>query len=600
MTILSTQRLGAAVLGMLSLVLVASAGAATPPPAPSVTTGPLTSVTPTSATVSGSVNPNGSPATWYVDYGETTSYGSKSASMNAGSGTTAVNVSATLNGLSAGTTYHYRFVASNTGGTAQGADAILSTPSAPGATTAAATGVASTTATLNGTVEPNGRDTTWNFEYGTSTSYGTKTPAQDAGAGTSPVNVSVPISGLKTGKTYHFRLDATSDAGTTKGPDLTFTTVSVPTVATGAATSVGSTTAKLNGSVNPNGQAATWYFEYGTTTSYGAKTAVKSAGSGTSASSVSASLAGLAPSTTYHFRIDAVNAAGTALGNDQSFTTTGPPIAQTGAAQAVASTTATVTGTVYPRGGSTSWYFEYGTTTKYGSKTASKSAGASATTGVSVNAALAGLLAGTTYHYRLVAVSRSGTSDGADLTFSTMQAVTLRAAATQVVFGHYVTLSGTASAAQPGITVTILAQPFGTASLVPVSTVLTGAGGGWSYPAKPTILTTYQAMVPGGSSSTVMVGVAPALSLHRITNGRLATVAAASTSFAGRVVQLQRLAHGRWVTVRRARLSSRSGAVFSVRVLPHGTSRVRIAMSVNAAGPGYLAGFSRTITIHRG
>src|SRR5437016_6227711 len=89
--------------------------------------------------------------------------------------------------------------------------------SAPGAVTGAATNLSASSATLDGTVNPNGRATTWYFEYGASTSYGSNTPSQNAGSGTTPVNVSAPLSGLRTGVVYHFRLVATNSAGTGRG-----------------------------------------------------------------------------------------------------------------------------------------------------------------------------------------------------------------------------------------------------------------------------------------------------------------------------------------------------------------------------------------------
>src|SRR5712691_11433943 len=140
---------------------------------------------------------------------------------------------------------------------------VAAAATAPAATTAAASAVAATSATLNGTVNPNGEATTWYFEYGTSTHYGTKTTTQNAGSGTSAVSVSAPVSGLKTGQLYHFRLVATSAVGTGRGADQSFTTVALPAVTTGPATSVTASSAKLTGSIIPNGQATTWYFEYG-------------------------------------------------------------------------------------------------------------------------------------------------------------------------------------------------------------------------------------------------------------------------------------------------------------------------------------------------
>ena len=113
--------------------------------------------------------------------------------------------------------------------------------------TGAASGVTPTTATLNGTVDPNGRATTWYFEYGTSTSYGTKTAVKDAGSGGSAVAVSAALANLARGRLYHYRLVATSDAGTSRGADQTFTTFGAPAVTTDAASSVAPTSARLNG-----------------------------------------------------------------------------------------------------------------------------------------------------------------------------------------------------------------------------------------------------------------------------------------------------------------------------------------------------------------
>jgi hypothetical protein len=96
-----------------------------------------------------------------------------------------------------------------------------------------------------------------------------------------------------------------------------------PTVITQAATGIAVTGATLNGTVNPNGAATTYRFEYGTTTSYGTLVPVPdgSSGSGTTAVAENASLTGLTASTTYHYRLDATNSGGTANGVDQQFTT---------------------------------------------------------------------------------------------------------------------------------------------------------------------------------------------------------------------------------------------------------------------------------------
>src|SRR5262245_34964588 len=268
------------VAAVLAVVAVIGAGTAAAATAPSASTGPVMSVGPTTATVSGSVNPNGTATSWFVEYGTSTSYGSKTGSTSAGSGTSSVSITPSLSGLRAGTAYHYRVVAMSTAGTARGADGILTTSSAPQVVTGNATGVSTTSATLTGTVDPAGRATTWYFEYGTSTSYGTKTPVRDAGSGSGALPVSALVSGLSSGRTYHFRLVGTSDAGTSRGSDHTFVPSAAPAVTTKGVSSLRDTSVTLNASVNPNGMATTVYFEYGTSTGYGARSSSKNIGSG--------------------------------------------------------------------------------------------------------------------------------------------------------------------------------------------------------------------------------------------------------------------------------------------------------------------------------
>ena len=108
----------------------------------------------------------------------------------------------------------------------QGADQSFTTPAPPVATTGSASAVLDTSATLGGSVNPNGTATTYHFEYGTTTAYGTNSPAVDAsaGSGTSAVAESANLTGLTPGTIYHFRLVATSAGGTSNGADQTFTT----------------------------------------------------------------------------------------------------------------------------------------------------------------------------------------------------------------------------------------------------------------------------------------------------------------------------------------------------------------------------------------
>jgi phosphodiesterase/alkaline phosphatase D-like protein len=195
-------------------------------------------------------------------------------------------------------------------------------PGPPAATTGSASTVAQSSATVSGTVNPNGTDTDYYFQYGTTTSYGSNTASTDAGAGTADVAVSSNLTGLTPSTTYHFRVVAVSSAGTTLGTDQTFTTTTPPGVTTGTPASVTRSSASVSGTVNPQGQATTYYFRYGTTTAYGLQSSPASAGSGTGQVGVHVTLAGLNPDTTYHYQLVATNAGGTTFGTDQTLTTT--------------------------------------------------------------------------------------------------------------------------------------------------------------------------------------------------------------------------------------------------------------------------------------
>jgi hypothetical protein len=191
---------------------------------------------------------------------------------------------------------------------------------------------------------------------------------------------------------------------------------------TGAANAVTETSAKLAGIVIRTG-ATQYYFAFGATRAYRRRTRWTRVRPGKGRARASASLAGLSPATSYQYRLVAAACARcrAADGANRSFTTAPaplPPAAQTGMASAVAQSTATLSGSVNPDGTATSYYFEYGVTAVYGSETGTQRAGSEKRSAAAVTA-LSGLGALVTYHYRLVAASRGGTTYGADATFTT-------------------------------------------------------------------------------------------------------------------------------------------------------------------------------------
>ena len=190
-------------------------------------------------------------------------------------------------------------------------------------------------------------------------------------------------------------------------------------------------TATLAATLNPEGDASTYFFEYGTDQSYGSTTPVQAlAGSGFEEEEVEAAIDHLLPETTYHFRLVATNHCNnaepaeecTVEGEDTTFTT--PPAVEIEAQWAtdLAARTVTLHGQLDPLGVPASWWVEYGTDTSYGASTPERNLG-SGFGAVSVSEEIAGLKPGTTYHYRFAARDeRDGTIytvHGADRTITT-------------------------------------------------------------------------------------------------------------------------------------------------------------------------------------
>ena len=190
-----------------------------------------------------------------------------------------------------------------------------------------------------------------------------------------------------------------------------------PTVTTGSVSSIATTAGTVHADVNPNGAEATYAFQYGTSTAYGIQTSGHSAGSGTRTVAVSVRITGLTPGVRYHYRVIASNASGTTVGSDHSFKTTLPPAkAPTVLGTAPFAPSAngvTFTALLNPGGASTTYRFQYGTSTAYGLETFGKSLSA----GVrpeSVSFGINSLAPHTTYHFRVVASNRAGTTYGPD------------------------------------------------------------------------------------------------------------------------------------------------------------------------------------------
>ncbi len=286
------------------------------------------------------------------------------------------------------------------------------------------------------------------------------------------------------------------------------------------------------------------------------------------------------------------------------------PAASTGKASA-APQTATVSGTINPRGVPTAFYFRVGLTKAYGARTPTTDAG-SGTTGRLVSAALSGLRPNSTYHYQLVAFSTAGTTRGADRTFKTPQVpttLTFSATPNPVVYAGLVSITG--SLAGPDVAGKKVALesnpfPFGGPFQQIGNTVLTSPQGGYSFVVSASITSQFRVVnqsKPGVVSPVLTANVALATTLRvrrpRRAGGRFRFSGRVTPARVGNAVLIQRRTKRRWKTVSltltRARTAASSG--FSKRLRLRRAGRYRAV--VRTTGGDYVDGKSRSVRIKR-
>jgi hypothetical protein len=186
------------------------------------------------ATLNGTIDPLNALTSYHFAYGASTAYGSLAPEpdLYLPIDSTDHQVSQALSGLQPGTTYHFALVATSAGGTQTGPDETFTTPGIPVPLVSAGTAsaVAQGVATLAGTIDPRGWETTYAFQYGTSTSYGLQWPTVPVALGglEGAQGVTIYLEGLQPATTYHYRLLASNGGGTEYGADETFTTTSYP------------------------------------------------------------------------------------------------------------------------------------------------------------------------------------------------------------------------------------------------------------------------------------------------------------------------------------------------------------------------------------
>jgi hypothetical protein len=300
--------------------------------APSIDGESASNVTQNDAQMTAFINPNYQLTKYQFMLGTDTGYSlgpilATEGELGAGFGDSEVSVDLRAEGheLQPNTEYHYEAVATNSAGSiegliAQGDATFLTPPNPPTALTGEASEITPESATVSGTVNPGSAghsaqdDTTYVFQYGTDTLYGSQAPLapEDAGEGTSPVPATAELEELEPGTTYHYRIVATNDNSgtpqTVDGEDKTFTTVSTPPVLSGVSVSlVAASAAMITGTLEPQGLLTRYELQIGATPG---QLQAATTGEATEPTELALTVDALSPGTLYYYTLTATNANG--------------------------------------------------------------------------------------------------------------------------------------------------------------------------------------------------------------------------------------------------------------------------------------------------
>ena len=394
---------------------------------PTVTTNAVSNITSSSVICGGDVTSDGGATITARGVCWGTSQNPTVSGSHTTDGSGAGIFTSSITGLTAGTTYHVRAYATNSTGTAYGEQQTFTTTTPiqlPTVTTDAISDITTSSATCGGNVTSDGganitaRGVCWGTSQNPTISGSHTADGSDAGVFTSS------ITGLTAGTTYHVRAYATNSAGTAYGEQRTFTTtipIQLPTVTTDPISDITNSSATCGGNVTSDGGATItargvcWGTLQNPTIS-GNHTA-----DGSGAGDFTSSITGLTTGTTYYVRAYATNSAGTAYGEQQTFTTTIPvqlPIVSTNAINNITPTSASCGGNVTSDGGAdittrgVCWSTSQNPTMS-GNHTSDGSGTGNFTSSI------VGLTAGTEYYVRAYATNSAGTAYGNEVSFTT-------------------------------------------------------------------------------------------------------------------------------------------------------------------------------------
>jgi hypothetical protein len=401
---------------------------------PTVTTTSITNITTTTATGGGNVTSDGGGTVtakgvcWSISTNPTISNGKTSDGTGIGIFTSNITT------LTAGTIYHVRAYATNSAGTAYGADLMFTTNEiiiiVPTVTTTSITNITTTTATGGGNVTSDGggsvtaKGVCWN----TSTNPTISNSKTIDGTGTGSFTSN--ITSLTPNTLYYVRAYATNSAGTAYGNQASFTTsqvITTPTLGTLSITNITTTTATGNSSVSSDGNASVTDRGVCWSTTTNPTIANSHTSDGTGTGNFTSSLTSLTPNTLYYARAYATNSAGTGYSNQVTFTTNQViiivvPTVTTTSITNITTTTATGGGNVTSDGGATVTARGICWSTSANPTITSNKTSDGTGTGI-FTSNMSSLTSATTYHVRAYATNSAGTAYGTDITFITISQV---------------------------------------------------------------------------------------------------------------------------------------------------------------------------------
>jgi hypothetical protein len=339
--------------------------------APVVEVEGVSAVTPFDGVLEGQINTEQQQTSYFYEYSSEKDEVEHGEGMSIGGGSLpgtaepqAANSADIGGSLMPGTVYYYRLVATNETGTSTGGIQEFMTEAlqAPSVLEESAQAVEQGTVSVSALIDPEFQAAVCKaFQYSSDASYrpgvyGSEVPcaAADLGSGPEPAGSSATLTGLAPNTVYHYRALAENATGLGEGPDQTFLTLpSPPVVNTGGVSAVTADGATVTGMVNPDNAGhgeqddTKYYFQYGQDQSYAQRTfpETEAVGEGTTPLQETATLNGLAPGHTYHYRIVASNdndaMPQVAYGRDETFTTAGSqPLPLAGSPETVTETMA--------------------------------------------------------------------------------------------------------------------------------------------------------------------------------------------------------------------------------------------------------------------